>query len=63
MSTTIITVAVMLLSQILPLIGIHLGNDALQTTIQTVIEVAGGIWIWYRRVSKGDVNALGAVKK
>lgn len=63
MSTTIITVFVLLLSQVLPLIGVHLGDEALQSFIQTLVAIVGGLWIWYRRVAKGDVNALGAMKR
>lgn len=62
MSTTIIAVIVQILIELLPKLGITIGSDALTTTLQTIGVLAAGAWIWFRRVSKGDVNALGGVK-
>ena len=62
MSTTISAVIINLLSVILPLMGITVGSDALTTTIQTIIALGTGLWIWKERVKKGGVNILGAKK-
>ena len=63
MSTTIISSAAVILSQLLPLLGIDIGSEELQTTIQTIVAIAGGLWIWKERVKKGDVSPLGVRKK
>lgn len=62
MSTTIGSVVLQLLAVILPLLGVNVGSEALTTTVQTIVVVGTGLWIWYRRVAKGDVNAYGARK-
>ena len=62
MSTTISAVIINLLSVILPLMGITIGSDALTTTIQTIIALGTGLWIWKERYKKGGVNILGAKK-
>ena len=59
MSTTIISSGAIILSQLLPLIGIDIGTEQLQTTIQTIIAIVAGVWIWIQRVKRGDVNAMG----
>lgn len=61
-STTIASVIINLLSVGLPLIGVRVESDALTTTIQTVIAVITGAWIWYQRVQVGDVTKLGRRK-
>ena len=61
-STTISAVIINLLAVILPLMGITIGSDALTTTIQTIIALGTGIWIWIRRVKKGGVNFAGIRK-
>lgn len=62
MSTTITAVILNLLSVGLPYIGVSIGGAELTTTMQTIIAVATGIWIWYRRVQVGDVNVAGVRK-
>jgi len=69
MSTQIVAVIINLLSVILPYLGIDVGSEQLTETIQTIIAVATGIWIWYQRtrlqeapLGKGDVN-LGGFKR
>ena len=59
MSTTIIAVIINLLSMLLPKIGVSVESQSLETTIQTLVAVVTGVWIWYKRVKVGDVNALG----
>jgi len=62
MSTTIISVFTLLLTQLLPLIGVQVGSDQLTATIQTLVAVATGVWIWVQRVKVGDVGVLGGRK-
>lgn len=62
MSHTIIAVIINLLSVGLPYIGVTVGDAALTTTIQTLVAVVTGIYIWYRRVKVGDVSPLGRRK-
>lgn len=62
MSQTIISVIVQLLTIGLPMIGVNAGSEQLTGTIQTIVLVATGIYIWYRRVRAGDVNAAGIRK-
>lgn len=60
MSQTIVSVFVILLSQILPKVGVEVGSDQLTTTVSTVITIIATLWIWIRRVNKNtDVNAIG----
>lgn len=62
MSTTIFSVIVMLLAQILPHFGVTVGSEAITTTLQTAITVAAGLWVWYKRYKTGDVTLFGAYK-
>lgn len=59
MSTTIIAVVTNLLVTILPLMGVTVGSDSLTTTIQTVVAVGTGVWIYIERVKRGDVTLVG----
>ncbi len=43
----------------LPLIGVNAGSAQLTTTVQTIVLIGSGLWIWYRRTLAGDVNAAG----
>lgn len=61
-STTIVAVAVNLLSFVLPLLGLTIGNEALTTTVQTILVVCSGLWIYVQRVRRGDVNFAGVRK-
>jgi len=61
-STTIAAVIVNILSMVLPHIGVNLGNDSLTTTVQTIVAIVTGIWIWRERVGKGDVTPFGFKK-
>lgn len=62
MSQTIVSVFVVLAAQILPHLGVNIGNDALTTTITTVVTLGAAVWIWIRRYQQGDVTASGARK-
>ena len=62
MSTVISSVVLQLLAVVLPLLGINVGSEALTTTLSTLVVIGSGAWIWYKRVSAGDVNAFGVRK-
>ena len=69
MSTTISAVILNLLATFLPLIGIEIGTEQLTTTMQVLVALGTGIWIWYQRTKLqvapggyGDVTASGKRK-
>lgn len=68
MSSQVVAVIVIILAQILPKMGITLSTEELTSTIQVIITLASGLWIWYQRVTKlrrtetPDVNVLGGRK-
>jgi uncharacterized membrane protein len=70
MSTQIIAVVVIILVQLLPKLGITVDSASLTSTIQTIVSIVAGLWIWYQRVTKlkrvehgnSDVTPLGARK-
>ena len=62
MSTQIIAVIVSLLATALPLLGVQVGTEELTTTIQTIVLVCSGLWIWKERIGRGDVNIAGIRK-
>ncbi len=62
MSTTIAAVIVNLLATILPILGISVGTEQLTTTIQVLVAIGTGLWIWKQRVAVGDVNGFGMRK-
>lgn len=62
MSTTIVAVFVQLLTIILPMFGLSIGSAELTGTIQTLVLIVTGLWIWIRRVRVGDVGVMGARK-
>ena len=59
MSHTIVVVFVIIMAHVLPMIGLNIGSDQLTTTVQTIVDIGGGIYIWYRRVKVGDVTVAG----
>lgn len=61
-STTYLAVILNLLAQVLPMLGINVGSAALNTTAQTIIAVATGVWVLVERYKRGDVTAFGSYK-
>jgi hypothetical protein len=59
MSNTIVAVILNLLATLLPLLGIQIGSDSLTTTIQTIVAIGTGLFIWYKRYQKGDITKIG----
>lgn len=62
MSQTYISIAVMVLAQVLPHLGVSLGNDALTTTATTLVTLAAAIWALVRRYQAGGINMAGLRK-
>lgn len=62
MSTTIVSTIIIILSALLPKIGVEIGNDALTTTVTTLLTLGAAIWIWVQRWKRGDIKPMGARK-
>lgn len=70
MSPSIASLIILVLSNVLPLIGINLGNADLTTFVQVLVTLIAGVVIWVRHISlkkealgTRNVNAFGGVKK
>ena len=59
MSQTYLSVFIMLAAQILPKLGISVGDAELTTTVQTITTIGGAIWILIRRYQSGGVDLVG----
>jgi len=59
MSTTVIASIISILAVVLPLLGIEVGSEQLTVVAQTVAVVLSGLWVWYQRVQRPDVNLAG----
>ena len=55
MSQEVIGAVVILLMSVLQMLGVVIERDAIAGIVTGIVA----IWIWYRRVQKGDVNAFG----
>ena len=62
MSQTIISTIIIILSTLLPKIGVEVGNDALTTTITTLVTLGAAAWIWIRRYQQRDIKVSGVRK-
>ena len=70
MSTVIIAVIVNLLAQVLPYFGVDIGPDQIEETVQVLIAIGTGLYIWYQRTllrkvgsnEESDVNLAGVKK-
>jgi uncharacterized membrane protein len=62
MSQTFVTVFVMVLTNVLPKLGITVGNAELTTTMQTLVYLVGCAWILVRRYQAGGVSVVGLRK-
>lgn len=49
----------MIAAQILPHIGVMIGNDELTTAVTTIISVVSAPWIMVRRYKMGGKGVLG----
>lgn len=56
-----VSIVVMVLAAILPHFGITIGNEALTTTVETIIELGLGTFVYFRHKKVvGAANAVGA---
>lgn len=62
MSTEIGAVIVNWLAFFLPMFGIKIPNDQLNVTVQVLLVLATGLWLWVKRVKRGGVTAAGIRK-
>lgn len=64
MSSTVLSVIVSMAAMILPTLGITVESKALETTIQTILVLATGLWVWYRHVadSGGKLTVFGGTR-
>ncbi len=49
----------MVLANVLPKLGITLGNDELTTTVQVLATIGGGLWVLYQRYKAGGITIAG----
>lgn len=61
-SKTYIAIIVMGLAAVLKWAGVEVGSADLTTTVLTLLQIAGGVWVLVERVKKGDINMLGLKK-
>ncbi len=61
MSTTYIGTFVMVLSALLPKLGLTIDNDSLTTFPSVLFTIGGGLWAMYGRWRLGNVNSSMAV--
>lgn len=62
MSTTIAAMVINLLATVLPFLGVNIGTEQLTTTVATLLAIGTALWVWYKRVSAGDVSIVGVRK-
>jgi uncharacterized membrane protein len=60
MSKIYISAIVLLLSEILPALGVTIGSDKLTDVVQAIIVLVTGVIILVARYKQGDINILGA---
>lgn len=60
MSVTISGWLLMVLTWLLPKFGVNVDANALTTTIATIVQIGGGILVWWGRYRQGDITWYGA---
>lgn len=58
-SQTFLAVFVMVLSNVLPKLGVTVGDEALTTTVSVLLTVGAALWALVRRYQAGGVNMVG----
>ena len=51
--------AIAVIAQVLPLIGIHVGAEDLQTTVNTLIAIGAGLFVMYRQLATKRSDVAG----
>lgn len=62
MSQIYTSALIALLAQLLPHIGVTVGNDQLTSFISTGVTIVAALWVMIRRVKQGDIGVLGSRK-
>ena len=52
-----------ILAQVLPRIGVIIGNEQISGFVTTGVTIVAALWVMVRRVMQGDIDALGARKR
>lgn len=59
MSTKYIAGIVVILATLLPLLGVEVGTEQLTTTLQTLFQIGGGLWVVLRMIFTKETNIVG----
>ena len=58
-SLTLIGLAVVIFGFIFSKMGIPIAEGSLETTLTTLVQIVGGVIVWYGRFRQGDINFFG----
>ena len=62
-SLTITGLVVLILGFVFSKMGIPLAEGSLETTITTLVQIAGGVIVWWGRYRQGDISVFGGKLK
>lgn len=62
MSQVYVGILVSVVASLLPKLGVNIGNDALTTTITTLVTLGGAFWALLARYRMGGVTLAGIRK-
>ena len=62
MSQIYTSALIAILAQVLPHIGVTIGNDELTGFISTGVTIVAALWIMIRRIKQGDISVFGGRK-
>ena len=62
MSVTISGIAVFLIGKFLGWTGFSVGNEQITTFVEVLVQIVGGIIVWWGRFRQGDIKWYGAKK-
>jgi len=63
MSTTVVLLIAQLLVVILPVFGVQVDNASVTNSLQTIVTIVTGLWVWYLHVKQGGLTFFGGIKK
>jgi small basic protein len=62
MSQIYVSAVAAILAQVLPHLGVTIGNEELTGFITTGVTICAALWVMIRRVMQGDIGVLGGRK-
>jgi hypothetical protein len=62
MSQIYTSALIAILAQVLPHIGVTIGNDELTGFISTGVTIVAALWVMIRRIKQGDISVFGGRK-